>query len=592
MFGFIVKWSVYTIYSIAICFFFQFLNASYFISNAKDWYFNDITNDEIYDYIIVGAGSAGITIASRLIDAKNKVLLIEAGGPPPYFANIPILAPLLQHSPYDWQYKTIPQYHACKGLINNQSRWPMGKILGGSSRLNYMAYIKGHPADYYEWFPDYDSYDINNVHNSIVNDLKWCSELCDTISASVVELSQRTKYRNDHVIDFANVKLTIKNGERWSTDELLKTKRKPELNVITHAHVNKIIFNLNKAEGVEFTKWGKQFNAGAKKSVIISAGAIGTPKLLMLSGIGIKNDLKNLNIKLISDLPVGKNLMDHILTGVDLISLNTSLSLNILKLLSPKSMMDYALFREGPWTSAGIEVIGTLSDTLANKKHESPDIQFMIIPVGISQDNGVALRKFMGISDEIFSDYFAPLAYKTTITIAPVLLHPKSTGEVKLKSSNPLDEPIIDPKYLFNKDDVSTLIKGIRFVEEIVNTDAMKALGASIYTKHFPGCENFIFGSTKYWECYIRHLTLTSYHPAGTCKMGSVVDKSFRVIGTKNLHVVDASVLPKMPSANINAAVMMIAEKAADLILKKKFTMNIKKCYQIDLLKYSYFCIL
>ncbi|XP_057334319.1 glucose dehydrogenase [FAD, quinone]-like [Microplitis mediator] len=559
----IIKWSAYWTYSIGVFLFINYLNIYFLLSSVTDYLTNNLQDGQTYDYVIVGAGSAGITLAAKLIDAGHKIIIIEAGGPAPTFADIPVLAPLFQLSNYDWQYKTIPQNHSCKALINNQSLWPMGKILGGSSRLNYMAYVEGHQDDY-RWFDDYHNHKLSN--DSVTDNPSWCSELCEAILQSAEEINQSKKIYES--FDFNKVKLTINGGERWSTDRLLKPRYGNNLKVVTHALVDKIKFKSNRAEAVELIKWGKRFVVYGSKGVIISAGAIGTPKLLMLSGIGPRNQLENLKIKVISDLPVGKNLVDHILTGIDLVILDKSLSISVPQLLKPTSAFNYFLSRQGPWTSAGIEVVGTIA------KNSSPDLQFMVIPVGVSQDNGVVLRKAMGIKDKVFDEYFAPLAYKTAVTIAPVLLHPKSTGEVKLKSSDPLDDVIINPNYLASKDDVSVLIKGLRLIEKLISTEAMKALGASLYKKPFPGCENLNFGTDDYWECYVRQLTLTSYHPAGTCKLGSVVNNSFRVLGTKNLYVVDASVLPSLPSGNINAAVMMIASKAADLIIKSANKLN------------------
>lgn len=170
---------------------------------------------------------------------------------------------------------------------------------------------------------------------------------------------------------------------------------------------------------------------------------------------------------------------------------------------------------------------------------------------------------------QTYNEYFAPLENKNAVTIAPVLLHPKSSGEVKLRSSDPFQDPLINPRYLSDPNDVATLIEGLNFVKRLTETKSMKSLGASIYQKNFPGCENKRFGSAEYWECYVRHLTLTSYHPAGTCRLGDVVDDHFRVHGTTNLYVVDASIFPKLPSGNIQAAVIMVAEKAALMFSKK-----------------------
>uniref|UniRef100_A0A0C9RDX3 Gld_17 protein n=2 Tax=Fopius arisanus TaxID=64838 RepID=A0A0C9RDX3_9HYME len=507
----------------------QFLEISYYLNDYVDSVLNKIQQEKVYNFIIVGAGTAGSIIAAKLIDAGEKVLLVEAGGPPPPFVNIPVLSPMLQQTPYDWHLRTIPQVHACKGLIDNISIWPRGKILGGSSRLNMMAYVEGHPEDYHDWFPDYNDFRIEELF--IPDELRWCSVLSKTILEGISELSSTDKYKN-RLNDFMKVPVAMENGARWSTDKLLTPERLSKgLDVITHAQVEKINFDSNnKAHSILLKKHDRKYVMRATDGIVVSAGAIGTPKLLMLSGIGPKIHLKGLSIDVINDLPVGKNLIDHVLTGIDLVILNTSLSVSVTQMLKPSSALNYFLFGEGPWTFPGLEVVGTLyADSMKNLT-KYPDIQLMVMPVGISHDNGATLRKYLGISDTIFSQYFAALTQKTAVTLAPVLLHPKSTGEVKLKSRNPDDHPLIDPNYLSQEEDVNTLIDGLKFVEELVNTRSMKTLGAEMNRQPFPGCEIYRFGSHKYWECYIRHLTLTSYHPAGTCSIGKVVDKNFRYV--------------------------------------------------------------
>ncbi|XP_015599134.1 glucose dehydrogenase [FAD, quinone] isoform X2 [Cephus cinctus] len=584
-----LKYAAFTVYGVAAFTFVYYLQLALIIEQCRDWLFKTIQNDQVYDYI-VGAGSAGSVLAAKLANAKYKTLLIEAGGTPPAFFNIPILSPLFQQSVYDWQYSTVPQHHSCKGLINNQSVWPAGKILGGSSRLNYMAYVCGHAEDYADWFPDFIEPIIEKNGSLHVKEILWPTELSTAVLKGITEMGHSIRNINKELrTGFMKVQLTMKNGERWSSDQILHTKHLSTLTVITNAHVTKVLFKSNKAAGVEFVKFHTPLQSLAKKGIIISAGAIGSPKLLMLSGIGPKDHLQDLKIQIISDLPVGENLMDHILTGIDLVTLETSLSLSLVNALNPISALNYFLYGKGPWTSAGIEVVGTFNEPFHLNNTVLPNLQLMVMPIGVSQDYGIALRKAMGISDKIFQEYFAPLAYKTAVTVAPVLLHPKSTGNIKLRSNDPYDDPIIDPNYLSEQEDVQTLISGLKFVERLISTKAMKTLGASLYKKNFPGCEDEIFNSNEYWECYIRHLTLTSYHPAGTCRMGSVVDESFRVHGTENLYVVDASVLPKLPSANINAAVVALAEKASRLLIKNKnkyLRHQVSKvCYKIEVFR-------
>ncbi|XP_003705938.2 alcohol dehydrogenase [acceptor] [Megachile rotundata] len=575
------KFIAFTVTSLMVFLFSNYLSFTYFFDSYTHWFYSKINDFEIYDYIIVGAGSAGATLSARLAENGYKVLLLEAGGAAPPFIDIPLLAPLIQNTPYDWNYMTVPQDNACKSLMHNRSKWPMGKLLGGTSQLNYMLYVRGHPLDYNEWFPDFIEPTTENGGPMHISDLQWHTDVANAILEGLKELHQDIgNINHDLKNGFMKAQIFSKNGKRWSTDKLLYKDFKDKLFIRTHAYVEKVLMESNRAVGVQYTTLNKTFKAIANHGVILSAGAIGTPKILMLSGIGPKDHLKDLKINVIKDLPVGQNLVDHILTGIDLVMLNESISFSMLNAFNPVSAINYFLFGKGPWTFTGVEVLGTFHSSLKKSKSSVPDLQIMVMPIGLSKDNGIVLRKSMGISDKTYDEYFAPISYKNMITIAPVLLHPKSKGEIKLSSSNPLDPPLIDPKYLSNKDDIKVLTAGLQFVKKLVGTNAMKNIGASIYDKHFPGCENQTFDSTKYWECYIQHLTLTSYHPAGTCRMGDVVDQTYRVYGTKNLYVVDASILPVLPSGNINAAIIMLAEKAARIITENTKIDIDKKCYK------------
>ncbi|XP_011260567.1 glucose dehydrogenase [FAD, quinone] isoform X1 [Camponotus floridanus] len=564
--------------------FFFYIHFAYVLDISLQWFYNNVQDMQKYDYIVVGAGSAGTILATQLAEDKQKILLLEAGGTAPFFLDIPLLAPMIQKTAYDWQYITVPQKHACKGLINNQSRWPRGKIVGGTSRLNYMAYVLGHRLDYEIWFPDFME-SIAKINKLVsINELRWSSDFADIFLEAIKELYHDIGDMNLRLdTGFMKAQLMMENGRRWSSDKVLRQKSSyPNLTILTHARANKILVNLDKAEGIEFLRFGNKYTAIAKKGIILSAGVIESPKLLMLSGIGPKKHLEDLNISVINDLPVGQTLMDHILTGLDLIMLNTSLGLNFSDISNPMSALNYFLFGRGPWTSAGVEVLGTFHSALHTNKSTIPDLQLMVLPLGAAKDYGFILKRAMGISDEVYNKYFDSLSNENTITIAPVLLHPKSSGELLLQSSNPFDEPLIDPKYLSNKEDIDTLIEGLYFIKKLLKTNALKSYGASLNKKCFPGCENHTFDTREYWKCYVQHLTLTSYHPVGTCRMNDVVDKSFRVYNTKNLYVVDASVLPSLPSGNINAAVLMLAQRAAQIIKGKKIKekKNMQKQYK------------
>ncbi|XP_011873623.1 PREDICTED: glucose dehydrogenase [FAD, quinone]-like [Vollenhovia emeryi] len=557
--------------STLIMLFLFYIRFTFILDTYFQWFFNDVRDMQQYDYIVVGAGSAGTVLAKHLAEDKHSVLLLEAGGTAPFFLDIPLLGPLIQNTVYDWQYVTVPQEHACKGLINNQSRWPRGRILGGSSRLNYMAYVLGHRLDYEKWFPDFAESVTESAESLSISELRWNSDFAEVILKAIEELNYNVSSVNAQLdTDFMKVQLTMENGGRWSSDKILYEKPNRLLTVCTHAHATKILINSNKAEGIEFVKFGRKYTAIAKHGVILSAGVIESPKLLMLSGIGPKEHLQEFGIKVINDLPVGQNLQDHILTGLDLIVLNESLGLNPSDIFNPMSAFNYFFFGKGPWTSSGIEVLGTFHSPLHANKSAVPDLQLMVLPSGVSRDNGFILKETMGISDEVYNKYFTPLLDKNIVTIAPVLLHPKSTGELRLKSNDPFHKPLIDPKYLSNEDDIDTLIEGLYFIKKLLNTNTLRALGASLNRKPFPGCEDQVFDTRKYWKCYIQHLTMTSYHPVGTCRIGDIVDTSFKVYNMRNLYVVDASVLPSLPSGNINAPVLAVAQKAAYIFKNKR----------------------
>jgi len=273
----------------------------------------------------------------------------------------------------------------------------------------------------------------------------------------------------------------------------------------------------------------------------------------------------------VRNLSVGKNLQDHVTTGLDLVLLNQSQPLSLGHVASPVSLFKY-LFGQGPWTFPGCEAIAILHTGLCDIEKDPPDLQLMVLPTGISGDGGVHLRKAVGVSDELWKEYFSKLHGQPVVSLMPVLLHPKSVGEVLLRSSNPEDPPLIQPNYLTHAQDVGTLYHGIELVKKLLRTKPMLELGARLNEIPLPGCSSFPFDSKRYWECYIRHLTLTTYHPVGTCKMGpksdtaAVVNPNLMVRHMHRLFVIDASVMPSLPSANINAAVMMIAEKGAEMV--------------------------
>lgn len=507
---------------------------------------------------IVGSGSAGAVIASGL---PGRVLVLESGsrGDSSLF-NIPLVQPLIQKSSFDWQYETSPQVYACKGFDWNKSFWPAGKIQGGSHRLNNMIYHRGHYTDYSKLLDKEEGDELfHEIElNSKISQGKFQSSISTAFVAAGIELG---------LDDFSFVNLTHLNGGRYTQVNHWKNAETPP-EVCANAHVTRIIFdqhNRRKAIGVEFFKHGKLYEVLGRK-IILSAGSIGSPKILLHSGIGPQDHLTDIGIMVRENLPVGKNLQDHVTTGLDLIILNQTVGLGIGDLLNPFKVLDYFWFDgEGsPLSLAGCDAMGFVK---INQSNEAHDLSFMLLPVGLVSDGGLHLRKIVNLRDDVWEKHFKPLVGQTTVSILPVLLHPKSKGSVKLQSNNFLHPPIIDPNYLSDEDDIRKLITGIRIIEKLVETPSMQKFGAEINPKHFPGCEKFFFDSNEYWECYIRHITLTMFHPIGTCKLGdydddsTVVLKNFQVKNIDGLYVVDASVIPTAPSANPHAIITMLAQK-------------------------------
>ncbi|XP_034232426.1 glucose dehydrogenase [FAD, quinone]-like [Thrips palmi] len=553
----------------------------------------------LYDFIVVGGGSAGSTVAGRLAGNGFNVLLLEAGGPPPWWAtlgtiDIPIFGPLWQRTDLDWTYTTESQKHSCGAFNNEASLWPRGKVLGGSGRLNNMVYLRGHEKDWESWgfssasqlhyFKKSENhlglYKTDTRHHNVdgwlpVSDIPMTTDLSKAVLNAAEELGYFVGDLNTMTqTGFMEVQTTTFNGSRFAADSaFLYTKKLPNLHIRTNSHVSRVLLDgNNEAKGVEYYHVNGWHKARSRHGVILSAGAIGSPQILLHSGIGPTDHLSDLEIPVkVNSSHVGKNLIDHVSTGSDLVLLNSSLSLSLSNLAHPKSFLEYILSGEGVLSHGGCEATGLLHTRYSDPLNNPPDVQLLILPAGLTFDEGSLLRYNMGLKDKIWNEYFS---LKTDshigVTILVILLHPWSHGEIKLKSKNPFDPPLIDPKYLSDPRDVEVLVEGIQAVKKLINTKSMSKLGAYLNPNHMPGCEMHDFDSHAYWQCYTRMLSYTVYHPAGTCRMGSpedaVVDHSFRVHKTKNLYVVDASVMPTLPSANINAAVIALAERAADVI--------------------------
>ena len=553
-------------------------------------------NDE-YDYIVVGAGSAGSVVASRLSeDEDNTVLLLEAGGH--YDDNpllhIPMLYPLLQHSVYDWEYYTEPQKVSCLGLKGNQGYWPRGKVLGGTNMLNGMQYTRGSKYDYDEWarngctgwsykdvlpyFLKSEDIQINDLKSSIYHSTGGplavstgkVTPLADLYMKASNEAGYNiTDYNGENQEGFSYIQRTIRNGVRSSTSvEYLKnTADRTNLHIAVNSMVTKIVIEKKSATGVFVIRNHKKYFIKAKKEVIVSAGAINSPQLLMLSGVGPKEQLEALGIEVKADLPVGKNLQDHQMVLM-FTKINQSISLTVNSLDNWWTKLQYLLFGTGPLSKSSLDVSGFLYTDETKRGKTYPDVQFIFFSI-------LPGRDIFNFRDEVVKEQLAKHPNEHGFMTVVSLTHPRSRGTITLKSSDPFDYPAIDPQYLTDKSDVSEFIAALRTWEKFIKTPTMQQLGAKVEHGKISFCSQHKFQSDAYWECVTRHLALTVYHHSGTCKMGgandpsSVVDPQLRVKGIKGLRVVDASVFPNVTAGNTNAPVIMVAEKISDMIRGK-----------------------
>ncbi|KAK3096962.1 hypothetical protein FSP39_005120 [Pinctada imbricata] len=518
-----------------------------------------------------GAGSSGAVLASRLSeDPSVSVLLVEAGGSDEWSFTIavPLLPILLQKSKYDWAYVTESQKHACKGFKEQKSCWPRGRVLGGSSCLNYMVYVRGSRHDFDDWA-------ANGCEGWSYKDV-----LPYFIKSENVQISELRRS------GYCKMQLTTKNGARCSTSKafLREAMSRPNLHVTVNSVVTKVIIENKKAVGIEIIKDGKRHVVMCNKEVILSAGAVGSPQILMLSGVGPEKHLKEHGIPVHADLPVGQNLQDHLMVPLPFFP-NQSLSVTEAKASSLKSIFNWLIWGKGCWSFSGLEATAFVK-TKKDASYKYPDMQLHFLSTSAEKDRVEDVVLKMNL-DRKFSEAIVASEFmdKERFTILPTLLHPRSRGVIKLRSTDPLEHPLIDPNYLSEQEDVDTLVRGIKLALQISNTSTFKPYDVSDShpNLNLPALSKYKYGSDEFWEQYVRYMSFTVYHPTSTCAMGgvndpnAVVDPCLRVIGIENLRVADCSVMRTITSGNTNAPAIMIGEKAADLILQRDSVKDIKQ---------------
>lgn len=497
----------------------------------------------------------------------------------------------------------MPSNTSCLGLDNNQCNWPRGKVVGGSSVLNYMIHTRGNRRDYDNWaemgnegwaFKDVLKY-FKKMENVNIPDIAANTKYHSTdghVSVSyapyhtkiAVAIMDAAKEMNFPILDYngrtqtgySYLQLHLNNGTRASASRsyLHPIRHRPNLHVKKYSEATKILINphTKEAYGVEFRNAHRTYHIKARKEVIVSSGAINSPKLLMLSGIGPKKELTRLNIPIMSNLRVGYNLMDHITLGGITFMIDKPYSLTTDRVLNNRSaLIQYLSYHRGPISIAGgCEVIAFYDLKDPTNPDGYPDLELLFQGGSIVSDP--LLRKNFGIRDDIYNKIYKPIESKESWMVWPMLLLPKSKGRIILQDANPKSKPLIFPNYFSHPDDINTLVDGVQRIMELVHMPALQKIGTKLHTIPIPACKHFGFGTRAYWECQARQFTFTIYHYSGTAKMGpksdktAVVDPRLRVYGIKNLRVIDASIMPMIPAGHTNAPTYMIAEKGADMI--------------------------
>jgi choline dehydrogenase len=522
-----------------------------------------------YDYIIVGAGSAGCVLANRLSEQSAfKVLLLEAGGSDNHlYVRMPAGIANLGTPRFNWRFTTVPQ----KAMNGRRMYQPRGKLLGGSSSVNAMVYMRGQAADYDHWrqlsnagwgYDDVLPFFKKAENNERINDgfhgqggplnvaeRPYTNPLTHAFVAAAQQagIPFNPDFNGTVQLGCGLFQVTQKNGERWSAASayLHPARVRKNLTNITKAQATRVVIERGRALGVEYVRSGKRHTVRASRDIVLAGGAFNSPQLLLLSGVGPADELRAIGVAVVHDLPgVGKNLQDH-------------LNVNILQYAQPKTTLDgkakllpsmavalqWALYRTGPGTSnvaeAGAFVVSGLGAA-------TPDIQFHFIPAQVFDHARTTLDGF-------------------GVTLHSCVLRPQSRGEVRLASSDPLAAPAINPNYLASSYDLKILIDGIRRGRDILAAPAFKPW---LKEERIPGPA---LQSDTELEQFVRATAETEYHPVGTCKMGgdamAVVDERLRVRGIDGLRVIDASIMPTLVSGNTNAPTIMIAEKGSQMML-------------------------
>ncbi|XP_075974818.1 glucose dehydrogenase [FAD, quinone]-like [Anticarsia gemmatalis] len=563
---------------------------------------------EEYDYVIVGGGTAGSVLAARLTEDKPRamVLVLEAGKPESLLNDVPALLSYMLLTDAVWPYTMEKQEGVCMGSEGQRCFWPRGKALGGTSVINYMLYTRGRPQDWDRIAADGNyGWNYDEVLKYYIKSEK--SELKDyrnapyrgrdgelTVSnvpfkTGVVEAFLKAErnfgiptvdYNSPYELGFGYTQAMIHKGHRVSAAKafLHNHKRRRNLHILTDATATKVLIepHSKRAYAVEYIKDGIKRTVRCRREIILSAGPIASPQLLMLSGIGPEEHLKSLGIPVLVNLQVGRILYDHIAFPGVIFRLNTTNA----TLLEPKvatlqNVLQWLHYGDGLLTTTGaVEALGYLKTSVSQDPENVPDIELLSMGGSLVLDSGGALRQSWRLDEKNFHQAYRPLYGLDTWSAVIMLTQPKSRGYLELKDTNPFSHPKMYGNYLTDPQDVAAFMDAIKHVIQIGNSEAFKKYDPKLFLPDYETCRSFVPNSDPYWECALRTMLITLHHQIATCRMGpisdpyAVVDPELRVYGVVGLRVIDSSVIPRPTNAHTAAPAIMIGEKGADLIKK------------------------